>query len=60
MHKADPGYPHLTTINWDEKVSFQNTSNTHRFESFQQKGKARMLKDHTSGVCLFFPQANPH
>lgn len=53
VHKADPSYPCLTSINWDEKVSFQNTSNTLSFESFQQKGKAKTLKDHTPGVCLF-------
>lgn len=58
MHRADPGYPCLTTTNWDEKVSFQTPFNTFIFESFQQKDKAGMLKGQTPGVCLFFPQAS--
>lgn len=58
MHRADLGYPCMTTTNWDEKVSFQNPFNTFTFESFQQKDKAGMLKGQTLGVCLFFPQAS--
>lgn len=58
MHRADPGYPCLTTINWDEKVSFQNPFNTFTFESFQQR-QGGNVKGSNSGCLLVLSSGKP-